>query len=125
MGKVPYRREKKRDRTAKRGVLSLVFIWCWKSSAHDHAGLAFVPNAFKGGGVLPILVDLTAVVVVVGVGDIIPLLRVIAADQDGMVVADQPLGLAFNDVIAIEGRGPPEGQISYNAVPRQQLSLEL
>ena len=96
-----------------------------KKSADDHADLSGVPDGFKGLGVLPILVDLAPVVVVVGVGDVVALVGVIAADQDGVVVADQALLGALDVVGPIVGGGPPQGHVAHHAVARQQLPLQV
>ena len=96
-----------------------------KKSADDHADLSGVPDGFKGLGVLPILVDLAPVVVVVGVGDVVALVGVIAADQNGVVVADQALLGALDVVGPIVGGGPPQGHVAHHAVARQQLPLQV
>ena len=72
-----------------------------RRSAHDHADLALVPDIVKGGGVFPVLVGLAAVVIIVRIAHKIAARRIVAVDEDGVVVVDEALQLSVDPVVAI------------------------
>ena len=97
------------------------FFYCQKGLAHDHADLALVPDVVEGSSIFPVLIGLSAVVVVVWIADEVAACWVVAINEDGMVIVDQALQLAVDPIIAIAWLFPPKGFIGDSHVSSEEF----